>query len=144
MNVTRSAELSQPLRGRKAVRGIDRGCARVVWLTQSSRIDLDNGPSPPSKGEREGPVAREPSAYGLDPWGREGEVGSPADRPPSPCPLPPAGGGRGKKERRCTQVCVANLCKNCPFTFPRTALPLGGEGRVRGLLVAMPSDRKPH
>jgi hypothetical protein len=35
-------------------------------------------PSPLSarlRGEREGPIAGEPSAHGLDPWGWEGEVG---------------------------------------------------------------------
>src|SRR5258708_1630969 len=32
-------------------------------------------PSPPFRGERQGPVAREPLAHGLDPWGWEGEVG---------------------------------------------------------------------
>ena len=32
-------------------------------------------PSAPFRGEREGPVVREPSAHGLDPWGWEGEVG---------------------------------------------------------------------
>jgi len=40
-------------------------------MTETIEICL----SPPFRGEREGPVAREPSAHGLDPWGREGEVG---------------------------------------------------------------------
>ena len=44
-------------------------------------------------GEREGPVAREPSAHGLDPWGWEGEVGVVTGRsagsPTSPRPSPP-------------------------------------------------------
>jgi len=40
-------------------------------MTETIEICL----SPPFRGERERPVAREPSAHGLDPWGWEGEVG---------------------------------------------------------------------
>ncbi len=57
-------------------------------------------PSPSFRGEREGPVAREPSAHGLDPWGREGEVGGAANRlvgPPHPTLSPRPAGGEGKK-----------------------------------------------
>jgi hypothetical protein len=47
-------------------------------------------PSPPFRGEREGPVAQR----------REGEVGGAnhlAQRPPSPYPLPRLAGGEGKE-----------------------------------------------
>jgi hypothetical protein len=59
----------------------------------------EDGPFPPVQGESEGPGAREPSAHGLDSWGREGELGE-AARPGSGSPLtlpsPPAGGGEGR------------------------------------------------
>ena len=54
-------------------------------------------PSPPFRGEREGPVAREPSAHGLDPWGLEGEVGDAVNRlggPPHPSLSPRRRGER--------------------------------------------------
>jgi hypothetical protein len=49
------------------------------------------------RGEREGPVAREPSAHGLDPWGWEGEVGDAVNRlggPPHPSLSPRRRGER--------------------------------------------------
>jgi hypothetical protein len=60
---------------------------------------LEPSPSPPFRGEREGPVAREPSAHGLDPWGWEGEVGHTAHRtvgPPHPALSSRSAGGEGK------------------------------------------------
>jgi hypothetical protein len=54
------------------------------------------------RGEREGPGAREPSAHGLDPWGREGEVGEAANRLGGPpLPYPPA--WREGKLRLCAE-----------------------------------------
>ena len=47
--------------------------ADLAWAGAAERFR--KSPSPPFRGEREGPVAREPSAHGLDPWGWEGEVG---------------------------------------------------------------------
>src|SRR5277367_4996896 len=52
-------------------------------------------PGPYTMGEREGPVAREPSAHGLDPWGWEGEVGLEEalwNPPPHPTLSAPRGG----------------------------------------------------
>src|ERR1700732_5216176 len=63
----------------------------------------EKSPSPPFRGEREGPVARKPQAHGLDPWGRDGEGGGggnwllgPPSRSERKAPLRPSGGrGRG-------------------------------------------------
>ncbi len=47
--------------------------ADLAWAGAAERFR--KSPSPPFRAEREGPVAREPSAHGLDPWGSEGEAG---------------------------------------------------------------------
>jgi hypothetical protein len=59
--------------------------AAATLLNQNTRAG--KSPSPPFRGEREGPVAQR----------REGEVGDTADRLGSPLtlPSPPAGGGKG-------------------------------------------------
>jgi len=56
--------------------------------SRSTKIMPDTSPSPPFRGEREGP----------DPQGWEGEVGGVTNRlvgPPHPTLSPPASGGRG-------------------------------------------------
>jgi hypothetical protein len=65
-----------------------KGAVKKIGVYAGKGFTAD-GPSPPFRGEREGP--RRDSAG-------QGEVGSAANclnGPPSPFPLPPAGGGRG-------------------------------------------------
>jgi hypothetical protein len=76
----------------------------------------DTSPSPPFRGEREGPNRR---------VGRV-EVGGATNRFVG-YPLPPASGGeRGKGARR-----QKTLSKDCFFNFPRTALRVPGCAAVQ-------------
>jgi len=82
-----------------------------------NRKFTENSPSPPFRGEREGP--RRASAG-------EGEVGDAANcliGPPSPFPLPPAGGGRGVK----SGLSEINFAGRQPPNFSPDTLAASGE-----------------
>ena len=87
--------------------------------SRSTKImPADTSPSPPFRGEREGP----------DPQGWEGEVGGATNRlvgSPHPTLSPGQRGERGKGARR-----QQTLSKGCFFNFPRTC-PAGARMRSR-------------
>jgi hypothetical protein len=93
-------------------------------------------PSPPFRGEREGPVAQKPQAHGLDPWGGEGEVGGSANRlagPPHP-PLSPRPAGEEDKRRdvgvtlrrQTFEKAVLTLCPDSSPPAGRRGAPILG------------------
>ncbi len=84
-------------------------------------------PSPPFRGEREGPGAQR----------REGEVGRPSPNhgPPQSDPLPPAGGGRGG-EWPASTARMARPVRNARSSIPATA------GRAISLSKSLPRRSK--
>ena len=85
--------------------------------SRSTKImPADTSPSPPFRGEREGP----------DPQGWEGEVGGATNRLVG-YPLPPASGGEGKG-RVVSATLRRQISKSRSLHSPRIALRIAGEG----------------
>jgi hypothetical protein len=93
-----------------------------LWRCRPARpINIQAGQQPLCALQRgEGPVAREPLAHGLDPWGRDGEVGDAANRIGGRLTLPSPPGRRGERVKRAPleQNLAATLFKDCPSTLP--------------------------
>jgi hypothetical protein len=85
-------------------------------------------PSPPFRGEREGPVACEPSAHGLDPWGREGEVGYAVNRLGSPLTLPSPLGRWGERVKGASRMLASFLASLWHLAETGLALAEIGQG----------------
>jgi hypothetical protein len=82
-------------------------------------MPADTSPSPPFRGEREGP----------DPQGWEGEVGGATNRLVGPLTLPSPPGQRGERVKGAASEphLGANLRKAGPYTFPGQPCAMRGE-----------------